>query len=124
MPRLLDRGEAIAMSIGAAVSTIAPRTPRWLSATTRGWRGAGSLGNRSGTCETVSCPEVREHGQHPAMSFGVLRDVELREDVSHVCLDRLLAHEQALGNPTVGETFGHQREDLPFSLRKRAKGVL
>jgi hypothetical protein len=46
--------------------------------------------------------QVREHGVHAAVVFGVDGDSQLLKDVAHVLFDGVLGHDQAGRDPLVG----------------------
>src|SRR6188508_1161816 len=62
--------------------------------------------------------EVGEHRQHAAVVLARLFERELREDPSHVALDRLRVEHEALGDALVRAALGHEAQDLALSRRQ------
>ena len=50
--------------------------------------------------------EVREHGEHAAVRFGVQVEMELQEDLLDMSFDRPLGNEEARGDRAVREPLG------------------
>ena len=49
---------------------------------------------------------------------------QLADDVTDVSLDRVRCDKQPLGNATVGEALGHQREDFALAPRELIEWVV
>lgn len=62
--------------------------------------------------------QVGEDGENAAVAVLALGDVELQQDVAHVCLHRALAEHQALPDRGVGQTLGHQLEHASLAVGK------
>src|SRR4029453_2898452 len=60
--------------------------------------------------------QVCQHGEDAAVAVLALRDVELAQHVADMRLDRALADEQPLRDTTVGQSLGHQPQDLALAL--------
>src|SRR6188474_2482824 len=71
---------------------------------------------------TGSVPEVREHSEDAAVVLGAGGQAELREDARHVLLDGPLGHDQALRDPGVRATLGHQAQHLSLAGVRSASG--
>jgi hypothetical protein len=67
--------------------------------------------------------QEREHREDPAVVVRGWQESEFREDAAHVGFHRLLAHEEALSDRSVGTPFGHQREDLSLAAGKIGRRV-
>ena len=65
----------------------------------------------------VKAVEVGEYGDDAAVGVVGLGDVEFREDVSDVCFDGALAHDEATGDSRVGQSFRHELQDAAFAVR-------
>jgi hypothetical protein len=64
---------------------------------------------------------VGEHSQHSAVIVGCGWQLELREDVGDMGVDRLSRHRQAISNSLVRSAFGHQGQNLALTLRQVVK---
>ena len=63
-----------------------------------------------------SAAEVGQDGEHPPVIVGRRQQLELREDVGDVRLDRLRREEQAVADRLVRAALGHQRQHLALAL--------
>ena len=60
----------------------------------------------------------------PESGFKTVMDLKFIEDISDVGFNRLVADENFFANLFVRQTFGHQVQDLQFSLRQGLDGVV
>ena len=66
----------------------------------------------------------RQDRQDPAMLVRRLFQTEFAEDRGHVCLDGALGNDQPVGDRSVGEALGDQRQDFAFAGGQVGQGIV
>ena len=54
--------------------------------------------------------------------LGAIRDVQFRQEMLDVEFDGVQAEDQVFGNLLVGETFGHQLQDVALTFTQQLNG--
>src|SRR6476659_6090081 len=101
-----------------ARSASAPSTPRAIASSTSRAISWTLTSARSGRAPSSLLDDRFAQGDRDGLRAVV--GLELREDVPHVALDRLLADEELLGDVRVGHPIGQQLQDLALAARDQA----